>query len=110
MAVQVPIIVGDVFRVQDAVLILGGIFFREIIADEVGVDGAVHHHVGHVNIQRPQLTGHALGQCPYAMFGARECGEPRSAAQSRRPCPGKQNRPALALDHALGHFPCIEKA
>ena len=67
LTVQHPVLVGNVLRVQDTVLCLQGIALREIVADEGGVNRAVHHHMGHMDAARPKLTRHALGQRPQRM-------------------------------------------
>ncbi|MNF07642.1 hypothetical protein D3C80_2078670 [compost metagenome] len=58
---QEPVAVGDMGRIEDAVLVLEGVALREVVADERGVDRTIHHHMGDMDIARPQLPGHALG-------------------------------------------------
>ena len=71
-------------------------------------DGAIDHHVRDVDVQRSEFPGHALCQGTNAMLGSGECSKTCGAAQAGSG-PGKQNRAALAGDHALGHFAGIEK-
>src|SRR5581483_3448722 len=62
LRVQVPVVVGDVLGIEDAVLLLARVGLGEAAADELGVDGAVDHDVGDVDVLRPQLARHALRQ------------------------------------------------
>jgi len=82
---------------------------REVVADEVSVDGAIHDHVGDVDIPRAQFASHALRQCADPVFGSGECGKAGGATQAGGGT-GKQDGPAITGDHALGHFPGVEEA
>jgi hypothetical protein len=57
------------------------IALREVVADEGGVDGAIHHHMRHMDAARPQLARHALGQRAQRMLGTGKGGKARAAAQ-----------------------------
>jgi hypothetical protein len=61
--------------------VLQGIPLREIVADEGGVDGAINHHMRHMDAARPQLARHALGQRPQGMLGTGKGGKVGAAAQ-----------------------------
>ena len=62
LLVQRPVGVGNMVRVENAVLVFEGVAFGKLGADKFGIDGAVDDGVGHVDAQRPELAGHALGQ------------------------------------------------
>ncbi|MNP30509.1 hypothetical protein D3C76_1235840 [compost metagenome] len=106
---QVPVVLGDVFRIEDARLVLQRVLLREAVADEFGVDGAVDDHVGHVHAARAEFPRHALGQRADAVLGAGEGGEVGRAAQAGGGA-GEQDGAALAGDHAPGHLAAAEEA
>ncbi len=89
---QHPVLVGDVFRIEDAVTVLEGVAVGKVVADKGGVDGAVDHRMGHMNAFRPQLPGQALGQGPQRELGAGEGAETGAAAQGSGG-PGENQRP-----------------
>ena len=55
LLVEHPVSVGDVFRVENAILFFLGILGREVVADQGGVDGAIADRVDHVDAFRPKL-------------------------------------------------------
>ncbi|MNR67377.1 hypothetical protein D3C85_1913320 [compost metagenome] len=62
-----------------------------------------------MNIHRPQFARHALCQRTDPVLGAGKRRKTCGAAQTGGGA-GEQDRAPLALGHALGHFPAIEKA
>ncbi|MNL30638.1 hypothetical protein D3C87_1523860 [compost metagenome] len=105
---QVPVVLGDVFGVENAVLIFGCVLLGKTVANEVGIDRTVDDDMGDVNVHRPQLTGHALRQGTDAVLGAGERGKSCSASHAGG-CASEQYRSVLTLGHANGHFTGVEK-
>src|SRR3990167_1490033 len=101
LGMQVPVVLGDVLWVQNSVLLLERVAFREVGADELRIDGAVDNDMGDVDAPRPQFARHALGQCAQGMFGAREgCEVCRAADACRRA--GEEDRAAPPCNHLAG--------
>src|SRR6185369_13405973 len=99
LLVEIPVVLGDVIRIEDPVLVLLRVPGREVVADERGVDRSVDDDVRDMDVLRAELARHALGERAKRMLGARERAEPCRAAQRRRGA-GKQDRPAFARSHA----------
>ena len=81
LAVQHPVLISDMVRVEYAVPGLERIALREIVANEGGVDRAVDHDMGHVHAHRSEFTRHALRQRTQRVLGARKGGEVGRSAQ-----------------------------
>ena len=96
--VQAPVILGDGGGVEDSVAVLERVALREHVGDELGVDGAVDHDVGDVDVLRPQLARHALRHRAQPVLAGGEGGVAVRPAQARRRA-GEQDRPAPARDH-----------
>src|ERR1700758_2990461 len=69
LAMKEPVILGNGVGCEDAVLGLQGIALGEIVADELGVDGAVDDAVRDVNAEGSELARHALRQRAEREFG-----------------------------------------
>src|SRR5258708_27933195 len=66
LLVQLPVDLGDVVGVEDAVG-TGIVAVGKIRLDPFGVDGAVDHDVGDMDVLGPQLARHRLRQRPHRM-------------------------------------------
>ena len=82
LGVQMPVVVCDVVRVEDAVLLLLRIAFWKTGADKVGVDGTIDHDMRNVDVARSKLTRHALCQRAQGVFGPGKGGEICRTAQA----------------------------
>jgi len=72
LAVEIPVVLGNVLWIENAVLVLGRVLFGEALADKIGIDGTVDYNMGDVNVHRPQFTRHALRQGTNPVLGAGE--------------------------------------
>ena len=75
LAVDLPVAVGDMVGVEDAVAVLELVHLGEGVADKRGVDGAVDDRVRDVNTLWTEFAGHALGGSPQRELGAGKGGE-----------------------------------
>src|SRR5690606_26474609 len=70
LAMQLPVLVGDVRRVENAAQVFQRIALGKVVADKGGVDGSVDDRVGDMNALRPEFARHALGQGAQGELGA----------------------------------------
>src|ERR1017187_9849019 len=109
LVVQVPVILGDRVRLEDASIGLLCIALGKVLGDEGRVDRTVDDDVGDVDAPGPDFTRHALGQCPQRMLGAREGGKARRPPQARRRS-GEDDRSVAARQHRLGDLAAHQEA
>ena len=62
LAVDLPVAVGDMVGIEDAVAFLELVHLGEGVADKRGVDGAVDDRVGDVDALGAEFARHALGR------------------------------------------------
>ena len=66
---QVPVVLGDGLWIQNAILWLErGVALRIALLDEGGVDAAVDHHMGDVNVLCSEFACHALSHRTQAVL------------------------------------------
>ena len=65
LAVQVPIVLGNVLGIEDPILILGRVLFGEAVTDEIGIVGTVFEHEC---FDRTNLAFDLYDQCDYVFF------------------------------------------
>src|SRR2546428_10630262 len=109
LRVQVPVVLCDVFRVQDAVLLLQRVALGELRANEFRVDGAIDHDVRNVDALGAELARHALRESAQRVLGAGECREVGGAADARRRT-GEEDRAAAAHHHLAGDLTRVQEA
>ena len=81
LAVQMPVILGDIVRLQNTIHGFEGIAFGEAFPDKGGVDCAVNDDMGDMDALRPQLPREALGEGAKAVLGSGKGGIACAAAQ-----------------------------
>src|SRR5690606_41019933 len=109
LAVDLPVLLGDVLGVQYPALFLECITCREVVADEGGIDRTIDDGVGDMDALRTQLTGHALGQCTQCEFGTGEGAETAATAQ-RGGGAGEDDGATPARQHGFRRFTAGERS
>src|SRR5690606_21205766 len=109
LAMQLPVLFGDVLRVENAALVFQRVALGEVVADKGGVDGSVDDRVSDMNTLRAEFARHALGQGAQGELGAGE-GTETIAAPQRGGGTGENDGSASAGQHRLGCFAAGEEA
>src|SRR5271167_2523634 len=78
-------------------------------AHELRIDSGIDHQMSDMNMLRPQLTRHRLGESAHSKFGAGERGVADTAAQSGGGS-GKEDRAFFAWHHDPGRLASGEKS
>jgi hypothetical protein len=91
LLMQMPIGIGDLVRLEQAIDASFGHPLRRRRAQTLAVDTAIDHHMGNVNILRTEFTCETLRERAQTRLGGREGGKRRTAAQRSRG-PGKNQR------------------
>ena len=100
---QMPVVICNMVRVENAVLIFEGIALRKVGAYKFRIDRTVHNHMGDMNAERRQFPRHGLREGSQRMFGT---GEGCKAGGPSGACGGAGiNHGAFsALLHAFGNL------
>ena len=106
---QLPIALGNVLGVQDAVLVFEGVALGKVLGNELGVYRPVNEGVRHMNALGSQFARHALRQSAQRMLGPGKGRKPGRAAHAGSGA-GENNRPVAALEHGFCHFAPGQKA
>src|SRR5690606_21697223 len=90
LAMQLPILLCDVFRIQNAVLVFPGVHRGKILPDEIRIDGTINNRMGDMYAIGSEFPRHALSKSPQGKFCAGEGGKAVATPQRCR-CTGKND-------------------
>src|SRR5690554_1509701 len=116
LAMDLPVLLGNVLGIENAVLLPQRIALGKIVTDEGRIDGPVDDRMGHMDAPGPQFPGHALGQGAQGELGPGKGAETAAATQGGgsageddgAPAPGQHGPGRLAPGQEAGqggHFP-----